>query len=275
MKKLFTVGLMSFFVVNASAQYYYGDILGTRQTNQQYKILIEKGVKEINATSYEPNDQPVNDFVLEQSINNKGQIVTRSASINSGQSYLTSTYTGGKLSKTVDSSVHAVNTTQYSYDSQGRITTIESASHDFDGTFTTTEKHLWTYNSQGLPQQMLKIKNGVDTTVVHFTVNENGQVTEERWVKNNRRLETYFYYYNDKDMVTDVVRFNRKAQQLLPDLVLEYNEEGKLVQMTQTQNASANYLIWRYTYNTNGLKEKEYVFNKQKELLGRVEYQYR
>jgi hypothetical protein len=44
--------------------------------------------------------------------------------------------------------------------------------------------------------------------------------------------------------------------------------------MTQTQSGSANYLIWRYSYNENGMKEKEVVFNKQKELLGRIEYRY-
>ncbi|MEJ7680802.1 MAG: hypothetical protein WKG06_23710 [Segetibacter sp.] len=61
---------------------------------------------------------------------------------------------------------------------------------------------------------------------------------------------------------------------MLPDYIFEYDPKGRITQMTQTQSGSANYLIWKYTYNENGMKEKEIVFNKQKEMLGRIEYKY-
>jgi hypothetical protein len=44
--------------------------------------------------------------------------------------------------------------------------------------------------------------------------------------------------------------------------------------MTQTQRGRANYLIWKYNYNENGMKNKEVVYNKQKEFLGKIEYTY-
>jgi hypothetical protein len=44
--------------------------------------------------------------------------------------------------------------------------------------------------------------------------------------------------------------------------------------MTQVAMSTANYLIWQYTYNDKGLKLKEIGFDKQKNLIGRIEYTY-
>ena len=114
----------------------------------------------------------------------------------------------------------------------------------------------------------------VDTTVVSFIYDEENQVAEERWTKSNRSIETYYYYYNQKKQITDIVRYNRKAKAMLPDFIFEYNDMDQLSQMTQTQSGSANYLIWRYTYNDQGLKVREVAYNKEKELMGRIEYSY-
>ncbi len=35
-----------------------------------------------------------------------------------------------------------------------------------------------------------------------------------------------------------------------------------------------NYQKWHYTYNEAGLKTKEACYNKRKQLLGRIEYEY-
>ena len=121
---------------------------------------------------------------------------------------------------------------------------------------------------------MLKIKNGTDTTVITFKYDDAGNVGEETWMKNNRVIETYYYYYNAKKQLTDVVRFSRKAKAMLPDYMFEYDTKGHITQMTQTQKGSANYLVWKYQYNEDGMKEKEVVYNKQKEMLGRIEYKY-
>ncbi|MDB5248301.1 MAG: hypothetical protein JWQ40_2695 [Segetibacter sp.] len=271
--KLLTAFLLIAFS-QTNAQYYYSDIVGTKQTNQLYKLLLGFQYKRISATSYEGNE-PSKDFVLEQNITNDGkQVITRSATIGSRESFFISNYQNNRISKTVDSGNNAINTVLYEYDKTGKVVSINSTSKDFDGTFTNTEQHIWMYNDKGLPEKMLKIKNQTDTTSVAFIYDEEDNVAEERWSRNKRRTETYYYYYNPKKQLTDIVRYNRKAKTMLPDYMFEYDNRGHITQMTQTQNGTANYLTWKYVYNENGMKEKEYVFNKQKELLGRIEYKY-
>jgi hypothetical protein len=275
MKKLFTIGYLLLAGSQSIAQYYYSDIIGTQQTNQQYKTLIAHQLKKISAVSYEGNNKPISDFLLDQVIdNNKQQVITRSKTSTNGESFFISTYLHNKISKTVDSSSSAINTVQYLYEKDGKIKSINSINKDFDGTLRSNEVHNWFYNAAGQPEKMHRIKNGVDTTYVNFTYDEGGNIAEEIWKRKNRTVETYYYYYNPKSQLTDIVRFSKKAKRMLPDFILEYDEKGRVTQMTQTQSASANYLVWRYVYNSNGLKEKEMVYNKQKEFLGKIEYNY-
>lgn len=274
MKNSLLVAALLFCSAYANAQYYYLDIIGTKQTNQQYKMLRAFQYKHINATSFEGNE-PSKDFVLEQTITNDGrQIVTRSATIGSTESFFISNYQNNRVIKTVDSSRNALVTVLYEYDRTGQLVSTNTTSTDFDGTFTSSETHLWNYNEKGLPEKMLKIKNKTDTTLVTFTLDEQDNVAEERWSKNNRKIETYYYYYNPKKQLTDVVRYNPRAKAMLPDYMFEYDNKGHITQMTQTQKGNANYLVWKYLYNEDGMKQKEVVFNKQKEMLGRIEYSY-
>lgn len=274
MKNLFafTLILLSY---SSYSQYYYSDVLGTRQTNQQYKLIQSQQLKRIVATGYESTNEPSKDFLLEQQVNaNSQQIITRSATIGSGESIFTSVYSNGRITRTHDSSSNAINTVEYSYDQSGSLLSTTAVSKDFDGLFTSTEVHKWSFNETGQPVQMLKIKNAVDTTYITFKLDEKGNVAEELWKRNNREIEAYYYYYNDKNQLTDIARFSRKAKQLLPDYIFEYDANGRIVQMTQAQANSANYLIYRYVYNDRGLKEKEQVYNKRKEYLGKIEYNY-
>ena len=122
---------------------------------------------------------------------------------------------------------------------------------------------------------MLLIKNGTDTTVIEFIKDENSLIAEEHWKKNGTVTEKYFYYYSEQGLLSDIVRFNSKAQRLLPDFLFEYDNTGTLTQFIQIPEGSDNYLIWKYIYSTNGLKQKEVCFNKQKQPVGRIEYKYR
>ena len=274
MKKFIIAGLLLILALHTNAQYYYLDIIGTQQTNDQYKKILQQNLSSISATSFEQSNKPSTDFVLEQNIANN-QIVTRSASINSKESFFTSYYTSGKLTKTIDSNNSAINTVEYKYNNKGKLLSSTSSNKDFDGTYDQSEIHQWQYDDAGNPLKMLKIKNNADTTIVECKLDEAGNIIEESWKKNNRVIETYYYYYNAKNQLTDVVRYNRKAKQMLPDIMFEYDSSGLVSQMTQTQGTSANYLIWRYVYNNKGLKEKEFAFNKKKELLGKIEYTYK
>lgn len=274
LKNLLPVALCMLASLQGIAQYYYLDIIGTEQTNSQFKKISQANLTAISATSYEQNNELSQDFVLEQTIN-KNQVITRSASVNSKESYFISYYNNQQLFKTVDSNASAINTVQYTYDSKGKLLTTISVNKDFDGSYDQTEKHEWQYDNAGRPLTMLKIKNNTDTTFIAFKHDDAGNVIEENWKRNNRVTETYYYYYNNTNKLTDIVRFNRKAKQMLPDFMFEYDGAGMVNQMIQTQGTSANYLIWRYVYNANGLKEKEFVFNKKKELLGKIEYTYK
>ncbi|TDH27793.1 hypothetical protein EXU57_04795 [Segetibacter sp. 3557_3] len=266
--------LAVFGTVSVKAQYYYSDIISNQLTNHQYKLIKDNSLKKINAVSYEGN-QVSSDFVMEQTIsNNARQITIRSASAGSGQSFFTSYFENGLVNKTIDSSQNAINTVTYDYDANGNLIRTLSSSKDFDGTFSSNEEHRWTLNSAGKPESMLKIKNGIDTTRVNFTRDESGNIAEETWTKNKRVIETYYYYYNDQNRLTDIVRFSRKARQMLPDYIFEYDANGRISQMTQAQINSANYLIWKYSYNDKGLKSKELVYNKRKEYMGKIEYVY-
>ena len=274
MKKVLVVMVLLIVSRQAGAQYYYLDVIGTQQTNDQYKKIIQQNLSSISATSFEQNSEPIPDFVLEQTIGNN-QIITRSSSINSKESFFKSYYDNQQLFKTIDSNSSAINTVIYKYNSQGKLLSSTSSNKDFDGTFDQSEVHLLKHDNAGRLVNMLKIKNSADTMLIEFKHDEAGNLIEENWKKNNRIIETYYYYYNSKNQLTDIVRFNRKAKQMLPDNMFEYDATGLVSQMIQTQGTSANYLIWRYVYNNKGLKEKEFAFNKKKELLGKIEYAYR
>ena len=87
--------------------------------------------------------------------------------------------------------------------------------------------------------------------------------------------DAVYYYYSDQNMVTDIVRFDKKIKQLLPDVMFEYDENNRVIQRITTLSTTLrDYLIFRYLYNDKGLKTKEAMFGKMKQLKGRIEYAY-
>lgn len=275
MKFLGSIFCLLGFACMAKAQFYYLDLIVTNQTNKNFELLNKADIRKITANSYD-GDEKSEDFVLEQVVSSdKKQLTTRSSSINAEESYFISNFNSGRLSHTLDSSKNAINVVDYTYDSDGKLINIFNTSKDFDGTFANTESHIWYYDSKGVPEKMLKIRNEKDTTIVTFLSDEYGNIAEEKWFKRNTLIENYYYYYNVKNHLTDIVRYSGRAQKLLPDYMFEYDNNNRLTQMIQTQGGIANYLIWKYAYNDNGLKSIEYVYSKNKTLLGRVEYKYR
>jgi YD repeat-containing protein len=93
-------------------------------------------------------------------------------------------------------------------------------------------------------------------------------------MKNGRMTGNLYYYYNDKNQMTDIVRYNDRAQRLLPDYMFEYSPAGQVIQKITVPGNNSEYLIWRYQYDARGLKIKEACFDKAKQLIGRIEYQY-
>src|SRR5258708_1362030 len=96
--------------------------------------------------------------------------------------------------------------------------------------------------------QMIKIKNRVDTTYVTFVPDDKGNVGEERSVHRGNPEPTVYYYYDDNNRLTDVVRYNPVAKRLLPDYIFEYDAQNRLATMLVTTGGGTDYQKWNYTY---------------------------
>jgi hypothetical protein len=174
----------------------------------------------------------------------------------------------GRLTKTVDTSDAYNSTTIYNYNAEGEIDTIINTSLETDNKLMTSEKHIWTYK-EGKAVLMIKIKNGSDTTVVNFTADEKGNIVEERSVHQKENLPAVYYYYDNDQRLTDIVRYNEKAQRLLPDYIFGYEPEG-IASMIFVPAGSDDYERWIYEYDSRGLKSAETCFNKRKEIMAKV-----
>lgn len=270
---LLQVLLLSVMHVGYS-QYYYNDIVATQQAAQQYEALKSNHITHVMAESFESNNQPTENFHLEQTISPDANLVTIDASYPSTGKLLTvNTYKNGKLYNTQDSSANVSTTTTYAYDNSGKIAAITTQTIDTFMNSRSTEVHQWIYNDNGQPAKMLKIKDGADTTVVELTY-DNGNVAQETWKRRGKVVENYYYYYNGNNQLTDIVRFNNRVKKLLPDFLYDYDAQGRVVKMMQVPAGSSDYMIWQYVYNSNGLKEKELLYNKQQQLIGQIRYRY-
>jgi hypothetical protein len=271
-----TIALV-FFLLAASAsraQYYYKDIIGTRESSDMIKTYQRTGVTRVRVTSYDAENTRNDDFFVEQTFSkphNLLRTITRSGL--SAESVLT-TYTDseGNVLKTVDSSEAIISTTEYQYDGSGKLVLVKSSSTDSARRINETEIHRWEYNN-GLPVRMLRLINNSDTTVVDFKV-EGGNVAEERSTRRGIKAEPVYYYYNASSRLTDIVRFNNKVKRLLPEYMFEYGPDGKVIQKITVPANSSDYLIWRYQYNSDGLKIKEAIYDRHKTLNGKIEYEY-
>lgn len=273
MKAMYTIVLICFSGF-ASAQYYFNDIISIRQGNDQYKIWRAQKIAAIKTISYEPDNSITDGFSVTQDISRDGKKVTITTLTNDRTSITVNTYDLGVLKRTQSNNKNISNKTDYTYDAQGRISKVTLSTIDTFMNSTISEIHEWTYDEYGAPASMLKIKNQHDTITVQFIKDEKGNIGEEKWKKNGRTIESYFYYYNANRQLTDIVRYNSKLKKLLPDFVYEYNAANQPTQMTQFSLGSNNYFVWKYKYNDKGLRTEEICSDKSKLQVGRIEYQY-
>jgi YD repeat-containing protein len=261
---------------SAVAQYYYKDIVSTKQNMEKWKVFKEMKVKTVTLTSFDANGQPTEGFEGNQQVAADFSTITTNTHSNmTVPSELIAYYDSkGFLIKTLDTSDTYQSVTEYGYDQAGRIVSVTNNSLETDNQVKDSEKHLWQYLSSGIPEGMLKIKNNIDTTFVEFLADQNGNVIEERAKHNNLSLPVIYYYYNDSHQMTDVVRYSEKAQRMLPDYIYEYDEKGVLTSMIFVPEGTTDYQKWIYQYDPNRLEQEEDCFNKKKELLGKIQYQY-
>ena len=256
-------------------QYYYKDLVVTGQTAGQWQRFKTSKVKAVNLSSFEADGQPSEGFQGQQEMGDLSRITTHTRSAATPESWIIAFYTpAGWPSRIVDSSDTYRSVSEYRYDDQGHLTAILNTSTETDNHMKDGESHLWQYDTKGHPTGMLKIKGAGDTTFVRFVQDEKGDVAEEHAIRNRIALPTVYYYYDETGRLTDIVRYNVKANRLLPDYVFEY-EGARLKTTLILQEGSSNYQKWYYEYDEKGLKTKESCYNKQKELMGRIEYTYK
>lgn len=256
----------------AQGQFYYKDVITIQQTNAQWNALKNNRVKAVKVQSYEANNQPTEGFSVQQKLADN-RLITYTQSPANGPSELTATYNAaGRLSETVDTSQDFHSTTTYMYDANGRVTNITNTSRS--GEFTTIETHTWTYDAAGKPSQMLRIRNNTDTTFVTFVYDGKDVPVEEHATRKAGKEPDIFYYYDDKNQLTDIVRYSQKARRLLPTHIFSYDAQGRLAAMLLVPEGTNEYQRWYYDYDARGLKIRERAYNKQQQVLGKIEYTY-
>jgi hypothetical protein len=274
MKALPVTVLLVFIFQTTLCQYYYNDIISLKQSNEIYAVLKRNNVTLVTATSVESDNTPTTGFSYKRQITNNGSLVITDISLEAtGPTETQEFYANNLLSKSVDSSANVLTTVNYKYNQDGNIDWIETQTDDTSRNMHSVEVHKWFYTNN-IPDSMLRIKDNADTTFVHFKKDDKQNIIEELWMKKNRIIEHYYYYYNDLSQLTDIVRFNTRAQRMLPDFLFAYNNNGTLSQLTQVPQGSSDYITWQYVYDERGLKIKDALFDKHQQLLGTVTYTY-
>lgn len=259
----------------AGAQYYYNDVLAPQQARLQQQALAQAGIRRMEASSTEANGEPSEGFSLQQKISAGASLITtESAMMQQRKSITISTYEQGRLVSSLDSSGSVGTHTYYTYNEAGKPAEISIVSRDQYLSSYNTERHVWAYKPGGAPEQMMRIKDGTDTSYILFDYDEKGRPSAEQWRKGKRVLHTYYYYYDEAGRLTDVVSFNLRAKRLVPELLFAYRPDGRILQMTQAMLGTGNYMVWRYSYDERGLKTAETCMTKGERLLGKVAYSY-
>lgn len=276
MKSLFFPALL-LLALSSSAQYYYKDMVGTKESSDLIKTYMKNKVSRVMLTSYDADNTKSDNLFVQQEFSPTKRVlktVTATGADNGNMSTLfTYADENGNIIKTVDSTGVVVNTTTYNYDATGNLTLVNISSSDT--TINESEQHIWQWEN-GKPLKMLRIKNKRDTVYVDFKLDENGNVSEETETRKRVTSRPYYYYYNDDNQLTDIVRYNDRAKQLLPEYMFEYSASNQVIQKITVPSNNSDYLIWRYQYNPQGLKTKEVVYSKhdKRNPMGKIEYQY-
>jgi hypothetical protein len=260
----------------ATAQYYYKDILSNKQLQADMNLYRQNKIKTINIKSFEDDGSPSEGFSCQKKFSsNYSKVTLFTRSDISGASLQTSVFNEeGLLVSTRDSSEISVTSNLYSYDFMGRIHSIVSSVRSQDDDFANEirEEHIYSYNETGQAEKMIRVKNFKDSTAILFALDEKDNVGIEKDTKSGTK---YYYYYDDKRRLTDIVQENDFKKGIVPEYIFEYNNSaGLLSQMTTTEEGGNYYFIWRYIYE-NGLRIKEKCFNKEKRLMGSIEYEYK
>jgi len=274
-KKIFVAFTILLTGFGANAQYYYNDIINNRQVLAELAVLKEKKIKGVKVTSLESNGEESEGFICQKKINRDFTEVEIYTETN--QSYPNTFISwfdrSGLLLKTIDSSEAGATTTDYTYDAGGRLVSINSSKNfaTDDDAGVTYERHLYNYNATGILEQMTLIKNNRDTTLYSFEADETGNIAIE---KNSKTSELYYYYYDTRNRLTDIVHRYSYQKNLFSEYSFEYNPAGQVTKMVTSEKEGAYFFTWRYVYE-DGLRMNERCYSKEGRIMGSVEYKYK
>lgn len=249
-------------------------MISNQQLNNEYAKLKSSGFHKIVLGSFEDDDTPSEGFKCEKKFSkdyNSSNMLSKSYI--TGESELQTFYENGRVSKTSNTTPHTTNTTKYTYDTSGRLKSVLVSTFGNVDSATFTEERIFSYDSDNKPSEMTRMKNGRQISIIKFISDENGNIIEETPQTGNSDRK-YYYYYNEKNQLTDVVHFNNIAQKLLPDFMFLYDDLGQVRQMISVDESGRNYFIWKYSYTKQGLSEIQKCYSKEKRLLGTIQFEY-
>jgi YD repeat-containing protein len=268
------------------AQYYYNDIIGTQEITAKMKTFIAARVQSVTAAGYDPRGVKTTDFTEWQEVQANGTVLKITS--RNGQNVSRTYYTFDNKTRLLsarDSSANIQSITTYTYDANGNLTAMKTSSQDpFTDSAQTKEKQ-WKYTAEGKPATMLLINNGIDSIEYRFTLDDRKNVADEMmYHRGGTQNQIYYYYeqqkvyyfYDDQNRLTDITKYNVKLDQLLPDFMFEYDENNRVIQKIAVLSKTKipDYFTWRYGYDEKGLKTKDVLWGKNKDLKGRIEYTY-
>ncbi len=255
-------------------QFYLNDIMGLKVSQEKYLLMRKNKIKKITANSTEADGSSSKGFILNQELQTDGKkMVTEIANFSSPPEKISNIYELSKLKRTIVNKSSIETKTDYGYDEKGFLNKIISITIDSLQKTPISETHLWYYQPNGIPIRMIKLGDGLDTVNVEFVADSSGHIIEEYWFKKGKKIETYYYYYTNNQL-TDVVRFNIKANRLIPDFVYDYNQQNQLISMLQVSFNGSAVIHWTYTYNLNGLRETETAKDKEKNIIAKIIYSF-
>ena len=261
-------------VCAVDAQYYYKDIIGTKETSDLIKSYRTNKVSKVLLNSYDAENTKNDDFYVAQVFSAPNQYLKTITRFGDANESILISYTdaNNNVVKTVDSSQAITTTSIYKYGADGLLESVVSISSD-TARSNQAEEHRWEYKDNKVVR-MLRIKDKKDTAYVTFKTDDRGNIIEEQSIRKGISSEPVYYYYDNNNRLTDIVRFSSKAKRLLPEYLFEYSSSNQVIQKITVPANSSDYLIWRYQYDEKGLKIREAIFDKRKQLTGKIEYLY-
>jgi hypothetical protein len=236
MKPIYIIALIILtFQFDANAQYYYNDIICSKNASEEQKTLKTAGIRKVELISIEENGEETKGFSCIKKISKdykRNTIETRTGV--SGKTFMTSVFNeSGQITGTFDSSEFSTAFNRYDYDATGKINEIISGSRSMDDDYLTelSERHTYFYDENGHIKTMEKTTNGKSAGTFVFKYDDNNRLAIEKDTKTGKIV---YYYYDDKGRLTDIVH-TYENQKMVMDYNFEYDENGLLISMTTTE----------------------------------------